>query len=81
MRGKIIGAYGFDSKAKEGKPSRPWVRLFIQQDMPEGGYGVCVENLLVSPERLPTTLKEMVNKTWQISTNNNFASDFYLIDK
>lgn len=79
MRGKVVGIYGFTSKAKEGKPSRDWVKIYIECQMPEGGLGQCVENLLVSPDRLPMNQKEMVGKVFQISTNNNFASDFYCI--
>ena len=81
MQGKVVGIYGFESKAKDGKPSKTWVKIYIQQDMPENGFGVRVENLLVSPDRLPMLQKDMVGKHFVISTNNNFASDFYCIEK
>lgn len=49
MKGKVVGCYSFESKAKDGKPSKTWVKIYVQQDMTPDGFGVRVENLLVSP--------------------------------
>ena len=57
MQGKVVGIYGFESKAKDGKPSKTWVKIYIQQDMPENGFGVRVENLLVSPRQTSNVAK------------------------
>lgn len=77
MNGRIIGGYAFSSKAKDGKPSKDYVRLVIEQPMPEGGHGINVEVKICEPSRLPCTIKDMIGKYYAISTNNNFIADFY----
>lgn len=76
MQGKVVGIYLFTSK----KNNSEWARVFVQQDMPEGGFGYRVDNIMCTPNRLPMSPKDMVGKSFFISTNNNFASDFFCID-
>lgn len=83
MVGKIVGVYIFKSKGKEGKPPKEWAKVMVQQDFPEESVsaGVRVDSVLCSPDRLPEkTLKDMINHKYHISTNNNFASEFYKVE-
>ena len=76
MQGKIVGGYLFNSK----KTGSEWANIYVQVPLPEnaiGGSGICVEKLMCSANRLPKPLVNMVNKNYFISTQNNFASDFF----
>lgn len=73
MQGKIVGGYLFNSK----KSGSEWANLYVQVIPPEGSVGICVEKLMCSSNRLPKPLANMLNKNYFISTQNNFASDFF----
>ena len=78
MKGKIIG--GYVKKCDEGKKWNTSAMLFIEQDFPSGvldSKGVCVRSVCCEGSRLPAKISDMVGKTYFISTQNNFASDFY----
>ena len=83
MQGKIVG--GYVKKCDEGKKWGSSATLFIQQDLPSGSSvleseGFCVRSVVCEGSRLPDKLKNMVGHTYFISTNNNFASDFFKVD-
>ena len=78
MKGKVIGVRCFQSK----KDGSDWVNLWVQIDMPDGGQGIAVEKLLCRPDVLPMkNASDLINHSFMISKNNNFASDFFCIDK
>ena len=87
MVGKIVGVRCFTSKEKEKDgvkiPPRDWVSLWLKTDMEEGGVGDCVKELLCTPDKLPKGIsaKELIGHSFVISTRNNFASEFYCVDK
>lgn len=81
MQGKIVG--GYVKKCEEGKKWDSSATLFVQQEMPSGcldSEGFCVRSIMCEGKRLPDKLKNMVGHTYFISTNNNFASDFFKVD-
>lgn len=73
MQGKIVGGYTFVSK----KNNMEWCNLYVEVPAPDGAFGICVEKLMCSVQRLPEPLNKMIHGTYFISTQNNFASDFY----
>ena len=73
MQGKIIGGFLFESK----KTRQQWCNLFVQVQSPQNSIGICVEKLMCTPDRLPDSLANMYGHNYFISTNNNFASDFF----
>lgn len=74
MQGKIVGGYSFKSK----KSNTEWCNIYVQPiPAPDNLFGMCVEKLMCSTDRLPEPLNKMVGSNYFISTNNNFASDFF----
>lgn len=83
MQGKIVG--GYLKKCDDGKSWNTSATLFIQQEMPSGDKilesdGYCVKSVVCNGVRLPDKIKNMVGHTYFVSTNNNFASEFFKID-
>lgn len=71
MKAKILGCYTFQSKA-----GKDLVNLSVTDER-LNCFGVCTKNILSPAEVLPASPKDMINKTYLIDTNNNFASGFY----
>lgn len=71
MKAKILGGYSF--KSKKGNDC---FNLTVE-DKRDGAIGLTTTNLMAV--KLPDDLKNMVDKTYLIDTNGNFASDFYLL--
>lgn len=71
MKAKILGGYSFQSKNGNKCYS------ITVEDSRTDAIGTCCKNLMAV--KLPSPLDEMLNKTYLIDTNGNFASDFYLL--
>lgn len=71
MKAKILGGYSFTSKQGNKCYS------ITLQDNRDNSIGLCCKNVMAV--KLPDTLENMIDKTYLIDTNGNFASDFYLL--
>lgn len=72
MKGQLIGANVFTSK----KDSSQWCNLFFKVELPNS-IGLTTRQLMCKLDRLPCNLEKMIDKTYFVDCQNNFASDFF----
>lgn len=79
MRGKIIGGYYFKSKKSGSDFANIYLECIPNGVDPKSILGCAVEKYMVAADRMPEPLSNMVGCEYQISTQNNFISDFFKI--
>jgi len=84
MQGKIVG--GYLKKCEPGKKWETSATLFVECEFPTGNDviysgGQCVRSVVCEGKRLPAPIDKMKGHSYFIGTVNNFANDFFLLDK